>query len=114
VRSSPSGAAPIPSGYFGREEQVDTGEEEDIYRVDAVWSRRFGRWLTFDLSGGFERVEFDDGREDDEYRIQPGLRYMLGPQATLFFDYRYRWQNSNDPTAEFTENRVGAGMRLTW
>lgn len=101
-------------GYVGREEKVLTGEEEDVWRIDAVWSRGLGRDLTFDLSGGFERVQFDDGRDDDEYRIQPGLRYMLGPRATLFLDYRYLWQNSNDPTAEYTENRVGVGLRVAW
>ena len=101
-------------GYAGREEQVVTGDEQDVYRVDAIWSRQFGRRLSFDLSGGFERTEFADGREDDEYRIQPGLRYLLNPRATAFLDYRFRWQNSNDPTAEYTENRVGAGLRLAW
>jgi Putative beta-barrel porin 2 len=101
-------------GYFGREEEVVTGDEEDVYRADAFVSRQLSRRLTFDLSGGFERTEFENGREDDEYRIQPGLRYLLNPRATAFLDYRYRWQNSNDPTAEYTENRVGAGLRLAW
>jgi predicted porin len=101
-------------GYLGNEETVVTGDEEDVWRIDAVLSRALGRELTFDLSGGVERVQFEDGRDDDEYRIQPGLRYLLGPRATLFADYRYLWQNSNDPTAEYTENRVGVGLRVTW
>jgi hypothetical protein len=101
-------------GYFGREEEVATGDEQKVYRTDAFLSRQLGRRLALDLSGGFERTEFENGREDDEYRIQPGLRYLLSPRATAFLDYRYRWQNSNDPTAEYTENRVGAGLRLAW
>jgi hypothetical protein len=32
----------------------------------------------------------------------------------LFINYRYRWQDSNDPTAEYTENWVGAGFRFAW
>ena len=70
--------------------------------------------MTFYLSGGYERIEFDDGQNDDEYRIQPGLRYMLGPRASLFVDYSHHWQNSNNPTDEFTENRVGVGLRMDW
>ena len=101
-------------GYLGREETVSTGDEQDVWRIDAVLSRALGRELTFDLSGGLERIQFAGGRDDDEYRIQPGLRYLLGPRATLFADYRYLWQNSNDPTAEYTENRVGVGLRVTW
>jgi Putative beta-barrel porin 2 len=101
-------------GYLGREEQVATGDEEDVWRIDAVLSRQIGRQLSVDLSGGFERIEFEDGREDDEYRIQPGVRYLLGPRASLFIDYRYLQQDSNDPTAEYTENRVGAGLRMAW
>ena len=101
-------------GYLGREEQVATGEDEDVWRIDAVLSRTLGRQLTMDLSGGFERIEFDDGREDDEYRIQPGVRYAVGPQSTLFLDYRYLRQISNDQTAEYTENRVGVGVRVAW
>jgi hypothetical protein len=38
----------------------------------------------------------------------------LNPRATLFVDYRYRWKNSNDEAAEYTENRVGGGLRLAW
>jgi Putative beta-barrel porin 2 len=109
-------------GYFGHEEQVSDGGAQDdfeagtrdVYSIDAVWSRQFGRRLNFDLSGGFERTEFESGRKDDEYRIQPGLRYLLNPRATLFVDYRYRWKNSNDEAAEYTENRVGGGLRLAW
>jgi hypothetical protein len=101
-------------GYVGREETVTTGDEEDVWRIDAVLSRALGRELTFDLSGGVERIEFAGGRDDDEYRIQPGLRYLLGPRTTLFADYRHLRQNSNDPTAEYTENRVGVGLRVTW
>jgi predicted porin len=101
-------------GYLGREETVVTGDEQDVWRIDAVVSRALGRALTFDLSGGFERIQFAGGRDDDEYRIQPGVRYVLGPRATLFADYRRLWQNSNDPTAEYTENRVGVGLRVAW
>jgi hypothetical protein len=100
--------------YAGREEQAAEGDTQQVYSIDAVWSRQFGRWFAFDLTGGFQRTEFDGGRNDDEYVIQPGLRYLLGPRATVFVDYHYRWQNSNDPTAEYTENRVGAGLRLAW
>ncbi len=101
-------------GYLGREETVSTGDDQDVWRIDAILSRALGRQLTFDLSGGAERVQFAGGRDDDEYRIQPGFRYLLNPRATLFLDYRYLWQNSNDPTAEYTENRVAVGLRLAW
>ena len=101
-------------GYLGREETVSTGDDQDVWRIDAILSRAIGRQLTFDLSGGAERVQFAGGRDDDEYRIQPGFRYLLNPRATLFLDYRYLWQNSNDPTAEYTENRVAVGLRLAW
>jgi hypothetical protein len=107
-------------GYLGHEEQVgsddefDDGDTQDVYSIDAIWSRQLGRWFAIDLLGGFERTEFQGGRKDDEYLIQPGLRYLLGPWATLFINYRYRWQDSNDPTAEYTENWIGAGFRLAW
>ena len=100
-------------GYFGREETVDTGEEEEIYRADATWSRRLGRRLSFTLSGGFELTRFATGRDDDEYLVQPGLRYQLSPETALFADYQHRWQNSNDENAEYTENRVAVGVRLS-
>ncbi|MGH6895945.1 MAG: TIGR03016 family PEP-CTERM system-associated outer membrane protein [Geminicoccaceae bacterium] len=100
-------------GYFGREEDVDTGEEEEIYQANATWSRRLSRRLTFTLSGGFELTRFPTGRDDDEYLVQPGLRYQLSPETALFADYRHRWQNSNDDNAEYTENRVAVGVRLS-
>jgi uncharacterized protein (PEP-CTERM system associated) len=100
-------------GYFGREENVGTGEEEEIYQADAIWSRRLGRRLTFILSGGFELTRFATGRDDDEYLVQPGLRYQLSPETSLFADYQHRWQNSDDENAEYTENRVAVGVRLS-
>jgi uncharacterized protein (PEP-CTERM system associated) len=99
-------------GYFGREEDVDTGEKEKIYQANATWSRRLSRRLTLALSGGFELTRFASGRDDDEYLVQPGLRYELSPRASLFADYRYRWQNSNDEDAEYTENLVAVGVLL--
>jgi hypothetical protein len=45
--------------------------------------------------------------------VQPGLRYQLSPEALLFADYRHRWQESNDENAEYTENRVAVGVRLS-
>jgi uncharacterized protein (PEP-CTERM system associated) len=100
-------------GYFGREEDVETGEEEEIYQADAIWSRRLGRRLTFILSGGFELTRFATGRDDDEYLVQPGLRYQLSPETSLFADYQHRWQYSDDENAEYTENRVAVGVRLS-
>jgi uncharacterized protein (PEP-CTERM system associated) len=100
-------------GFFGREETVDTGEEEEIYRADATWSRRLGRNLSVNLTGGVEFISFPTGRDDDEYFVQPGLSYQLSPRALLFADYRYRWQNSNEKSAEYTENRVAIGLRLS-
>jgi uncharacterized protein (PEP-CTERM system associated) len=100
-------------GYFGREEDVDTGDEEDVYQANASWSYRLGRRLTFALSGSVELTRFPSGRDDDEYLVQPGLRYQLSPDALLFADYRYRWQESNDAEAEYTENSVAVGVRLS-
>ena len=100
-------------GYFGREEDVDTGDEEDVYQANANWSYRLSQRLTFALSGGIELTRFPSGRDDDEFLVQPGLRYQLSPQAQLFADYRHRWQDSNDENAEYTENRVAVGVRLS-
>ena len=91
-------------GYLGREETVSTGDDQDVWRIDAILSRALGRQLTFDLSGGAERVQFARPRR----RRVPhpaGSPLPVEPSATLFLDYRYLWQNSNDPTAEYTENR---------
>jgi uncharacterized protein (PEP-CTERM system associated) len=99
-------------GYFGREETVETGDEEEIYQANASWSRQLGRRLTFALSGGVEITKFPTGRDDEEYLVQPGLRYLLSPRVALFADYRYRWQNSNDENVEYRENRVAVGVRL--
>ena len=48
-------------GYFGREETVDTGEEEEIYRADATWSRRLGRRLSFDSLRGLRAHQICHG-----------------------------------------------------
>jgi uncharacterized protein (PEP-CTERM system associated) len=78
-----------------------------------TWSRRLGRNLSVNLTGGVEFISFPTGRDDDEYLVQPGLSYQLSPRALLFADYRYRWQNSNDRSAEYAENRVAVGVRLS-
>ncbi len=101
----------LQAGYFD-EEKLETAEDQEVYQVDLTGSRKLRRKLTGEVGFGFERIEFEDGRDDDEYLGRVGLRYALGESAGVFGNYLYRQQFSNDSVNEFKEHRVGVGLRV--
>ena len=101
-------------GYLGREENLDEGGDEEIARLDVGFSRQLNRRTTLGLSGGYERIDFDTNRTDNEYLFDARLGYDLGRRVNLFASYLFRTQDSDVSSAEYTENRLGIGLRLTF
>ncbi len=99
---------------FQTEKTESTGEEEDVIRARARFSRRLNPHLTANLFAGYERTEFDDGEEDDEYTLTGALSYQIYSNLRAGLAYSLRLQNSNVDTSEFTENRVTANLRITF
>ena len=99
---------------FQNEETEPTGEQEDVIRVSGRFSRRLNPHLALSLFAGYERTEFDDGQEDDEYVVTGALNYEVYSNVRAGLTYGFRLQNSNLDTAEFTENRVMASVRITF
>lgn len=93
------------------EETLPTGEEDDVVQVAGRFSRRLSRQTDLNLFAAYERSEFDDGQEDDEYFIQSGLSYKMYENVNAGIGYSFRLQNSNVESSEFTENRVFLSIR---
>ena len=64
------------------------------------------------LFAGYERSEFDNGQEDDEYTAIGGLDYELYANLRAGIRYEFHLQNSNIETSEFTENRLIVNVRM--
>ncbi|HXV24501.1 MAG TPA: outer membrane beta-barrel protein, partial [Alphaproteobacteria bacterium] len=94
----------------GTEEEVETGDEEDVLSFDIGLQRRLSRWTSLETGFGYIATDFADGQDDDEYFILGGLRHRLGRSLSAFAGYGYRWQNSSEPTDEYKEHRVGVGF----
>lgn len=90
------------------------GLEEDVISFGGRFARRLSPYLTFNLFAGYERSEFDDGQQDDEYNVTAGLDYELYRNLRASLQYGFRLQSSNVDTSEFTENRVTASLRMTF
>ena len=92
---------------WGSEEEVDTGDEEDVLTLDFRLQRELSRRSVLETGLGFIGTEFADGQEDEEYFLLAGLRHRLSEALSLFGSYGYRWQDSTDPLSEYEEHRVG-------
>ena len=90
------------------------GLEEDVISLGGRFARRLSPRLTLNLFAGYERSEFDDGQEDDEYNLTAGLNYELYKNLRADLQYGFGLQKSNVDTSEFTENRVTASLRMTF
>ena len=88
--------------------------EEDAISLGGRFARRLSPRLTLNLFAGYERFEFDDGQEDDEYRLTAGLNYELYKNLRADLQYGFGLQKSNVDTSEFTENRLTASLRMTF
>jgi len=93
------------------EETLPTGVQDDVIRVAGRFSRRLTPHTDLSLFTAYERTEFDDGQEDNEYFVQGGLSYKIYENISAGINYSYRMQNSNVATSEFTENRVFFNIR---
>ncbi len=90
------------------------GLEQDVTSLAGRFTRRLSPRLTLNLFAGYERSEFDDGQEDDEYNVTAGLNYQLYKNLRADLQYGFSLQNSNVDTSEFTENRMTASLRMTF
>jgi uncharacterized protein (PEP-CTERM system associated) len=99
-------------GAVQNEETEPGGLEEDIISLGGRFTRRLNPRLMLNLFAGYERAEFDDGQEDDEYNVTTGLNYELYKNLRASLQYGFRMQNSNVDTSEFTENRMTASLRM--
>jgi hypothetical protein len=94
----------------GREEEVDSGDDEDVLSLDLRVQRELSHLTTLESGVGFIGTDFADGEEDREYFLLAGLRHRLSQSLSAFGRYGYRWQDSSDPLNEFEEHRVGVGL----
>ena len=90
------------------------GLKEDVISLGARFVRRLSPRLALNLFTGYERSEFDDGQEDDQYNVTAGLNYELYKNLRANLQYGYLLQKSNVDTSEFTENRVTVSLRMTF
>ncbi len=102
------------NGAVQNEKTEPGGLEEDITSLGGRFARRLSPRLTLNLFAGYERSEFDDGQEDDEYSVTAGLNYELYKNLRADLQYGFGLQKSNVDTSEFTENRVTASLRMTF
>jgi uncharacterized protein (PEP-CTERM system associated) len=53
-------------------------------------------------------------RDDNFYSIDLGLSHQFGERLSSALVYRHQWRDSNDPTAEYTENNITASANLSF
>lgn len=102
------------NGAVQNEKIEPTGENQDVISLGGRFARRLDPHLTLNLFAGYERIEFDDGQEDDEYNATAALNYQIFQNLRASLQYGFRVQNSTAETSEFTENRATASLRMTF
>ena len=102
------------NGTVQNETTEPGGLEEDVIGLMGRFARRITPHLTLDLFAGYQQTEFDDGQEDDEYRVNTGLSYRLYENLRAGVRYGFSLQNSNVDASEFTENRVTVSLQMTF
>jgi hypothetical protein len=76
----------------------------------ATWSVFHNLLATAQI--GYQFVDYEHRpREDDVWRANLGLTYMMTPRLGLVADYDYTVLDSNVPDASYNRNRVTLGAR---
>jgi len=101
-------------GSFERETTEPTGEEQDVIRVGARWSRQLNPRFSTDVYVAYENTEFDSGQRDNEVTALGGLRYRLSSDLSATLQYGFRKQVSTDLQSEYTEHSVTVGVRMSF
>lgn len=102
----------VARASIGNEEEVSSGDEEDVLSLDLGLDRRLSRRTSLQVGAGYIGTRFEDGQEDHEYYLSTGVRHRLGRSLSALAGYSYRWQDSDDPLDEFEEHRVGVGLYM--
>lgn len=76
------------------------------------WIRQVGSRLGVNLSADYYRTDSVEASEvDDTYGLGAGASYALGVRWSANLSYAYHQRISNRADAEYTENRISAGLR---
>ncbi len=104
-----------------REYQQVVGLPEDLSRgVTLDYGYRLQPLTTLDVGFLLSNTQSPAGlasvidRDDNFYRLNVGLRHQFGEQLSSALVYRHQWRDSNDPTAEYTENNITASVNLSF
>ncbi len=63
------------------------------------------------MDGRLQRGDlYDSGRDDDDVILRLGLSKQISRKVDIEFDFEFADRKSNDPLAEYRENRIAVTL----
>ncbi len=99
-------------GFNENREFQRSGQTESVYGISVDVSRNLSRKSKVGFGGRWQETDFRDGlREDTRWEGSARMTRQFGRNLQGSIEYRYTEESSNEPAAEFSENRVMATLR---
>lgn len=101
-------------------QQVEGKPEDSTRGVAANYGYRLQPLTTLTAGFGLTNNQSPAGlssvisRDDDFYSTNLGVNHQFGSRMTGALVYRHQWRDSNDPTAEYTENNITASANISF
>jgi uncharacterized protein (PEP-CTERM system associated) len=78
-------------------------------------SRQLSPHTSLGLNGSWQQSEFSaDGREDTYWNVGLGLTHQLSRDLSAVVDVRRLERESTEVDSDYTENRVSAGLTVSF
>ncbi len=98
--------------FHEEREYLESLTNEQTIGLNGNWRWNVAARTTSTLTAGWQQSEYSDiAREDDYYYLQETVSRRISKRLTGELLYRYTTRRSDDPDAEYDENRITA--RLT-
>lgn len=92
---------------FDTQRSFQVSPDEEVYGLNAYFSRRLSRLTTLRVWGQASRSEFDGPTANrNRYQLGIGFSRQFSKDFSGRVDYRYLNQDSKDPALDYDENRV--------
>ncbi len=100
------------NGFYIDRDFEESLEDEKVYGFSGSWNWTYSQRTSTRLGASWQTTDRQDNIQDDRFDLSLRLSRNISRYVDANINYRFITELSDDPSDEFTENRVTAGLSM--